>query len=500
MARIFQEGFECPFNNFAPSVNEPNTFSKLSSGRHIKSKGCAVATISAFDKRAGGTHYSYGVVTIPNALTEFYSRIWIYISAISSEALWGADNYIIAFRDSGNVNRIAINWVSYGITASTFALYVNSVLIGTFVLRYSTWTKLDFHLKSNATTGGYTLKVNNIVLYTATGINTGVNALNNLSIGIYDTLYGGLNFMETHSIRFDDIAVNDISGGVNNSWCGDGTMLALRPKDVGNKTQFDDSYGKYRISRTGTSPISIKIPTHGLSTDDYIKNTSRTNTYSAVTKVDDDTLTTASISGQIKDDVISLYKYSSNVSAIDGTNTTTIVTTDPHGLNVGDVIYNVTRGVFRYVTVLISTTSVTISSAVTSQTSGDSINLYPIKTDHPHWSVLEYPSTSISDGYIQTDTHSDIDTFDMENIVADLSLPTSSIIVSVSENLQISEIGSGSQIKPVLRIDTTDYEGGTIAILPGTNGYTAIYDVSPATSSAFTVAEIDAIESGIKLV
>ena len=496
MARIFQEGFECPIHNFVSHVNDANVFSKISSGRHIKSKGCAEAMVSGFDKFAGGYHYTFGVVTIPNALTEFYSRIWIYISPVNGTYGFN-DNYIIAFRDDGNVNRIAIKWIYYAATSCTFALYVNSVLIGTFMIPYSTWTKLDFHLKSNATTGGYTLKVNDIVLYTATGINTGVNALNNLNIGLYDYTGSGL---DRHSIRFDDIAVNDISGEVNNSWCGDGTMLALRPKDVGNKTQFDDSYGKYRISRTGTGPISIKIPTHGLSTDDYIKNTSRTNTYSAVTKVDNDTLTTASISGQIKGDVISLYKYSSNVSAIDGTNTTTIVTTDPHGLNVGDVIYNVTRGVFRYVTVLLSTTSVTISSAVTSQTSGDSINLYPIKTDHPHWSVLEYPSTSISDGYIQTDTHSDIDTFDMENLVADLSLPTSSIIVSVSENLQISEIGSGSQIKPVLRIDTTDYEGGTIDILPGTNGYSTIYDVSPATSSAFTVAEIDAIESGIKLV
>lgn len=501
MARIWQEGFESPFNQFTISKNGTSTMQKINSGRHSLSKGCMETLIPTFAWN-NGVQYAFGVCDIPGDLTEFYSRIWIYLRSIAWEGgtTFPVENHIIKFRDATNANLISIRWMSLTMTTSTFALYVNGVLIGNFIIPYSNWTKLDFYLKSNATTGAYTFKVNDIVLYTATGVNTGIKILKSLYFGSYETIPQYDLSIPEISIKFDDLAINDTTGVVNNSWCGSGTIFGLKPKNVGNKSQFNESYGKYRVAKTGTGVESLKIPTHGLSTNDYIKNTSRTNTYSAVTKVDDDTLTTTSIASQAKDDVVSLYKYSSNVSAIAGTNTTTIVTTNPHGLLVGDVIYNVTRGVFRYVTVLLSTTSVTISSAVTSQTSGDSINLYPIKTDHPHWSVLEYPSPSASDGYIKTDTSSDIDTFDMENLIDDVLISSSSTIVSVSEHIKSLELGAGTQIKPVLRIGIVDYEGATIDLLNGEGNHINVYNTSPATSSPFSISEIDAIEAGVKLV
>ena len=88
----------------------------------------------------------------------------------------------------------------------------------------------------------------------------------------------------------------------------------------------------------------------------------------------------------------------------------------------------------------------------------------------------------------------------MEELVADKGLPASAQIVSVSHNIYAQEAGAGSQIKPVFRISGTNYEGDTQDLSSGTLQYQKIYDTSPATSSAWSRSEIDALEAGVKLV
>jgi hypothetical protein len=159
----------------------------------------------------------------------------------------------------------------------------------------------------------------------------------------------------------------------------------------------------------------------------------------------------------------------------------------------GNVVYN------SYST----TANGTLGSTVTSQVAGDSIKTFAFTpyTMSNHWEAVSNqtdPSPKLS--YIQSTTSNDIDTFDMEELVADKGLPSSSTIVAVSHNVYAQEAGAGSEIKPVFRISGTDYEGDAQTLSSGTLQYQKIYETSPATSSAWSRSEIDGLEAGVKLV
>ena len=94
----------------------------------------------------------------------------------------------------------------------------------------------------------------------------------------------------------------------------------------------------------------------------------------------------------------------------------------------------------------------------------------------------------------------DIDTFDMEELNADKSLPTTTNIVAISHNVYAKEAGGGSEYQPLFRISSTDYAGSTVSLSAGTLQYQQIHETSPATSSAWTRAEVDGLEAGVKLV
>ena len=61
--------------------------------------------------------------------------------------------------------------------------------------------------------------------------------------------------------------------------------------------------------------------------------------------------------------------------------------------------------------------------------------------------------------------------------------------------------GDGSlDVKPLLRIGSTTYEGTTFTMASGLNRVITDYLVSPATSGAFTVSEVNGMEAGFKSV
>ena len=57
-------------------------------------------------------------------------------------------------------------------------------------------------------------------------------------------------------VSFDDIGVNDISGSVNNSWLGDGTIVALHPSGAGDATQWVDKSGNQTSNYASVDDIA----------------------------------------------------------------------------------------------------------------------------------------------------------------------------------------------------------------------------------------------------
>ena len=74
-------------------------------------------------------------------------------------------------------------------------------------------------------------------------------------------------------------------------------------------------------------------------------------------------------------------------------------------------------------------------------------------------------------------------------------------VLGVQVNLHARSAGVGGElIRPTIRIGSTDYNGTSRAVTTSYSNYRQLFQVSPATSTAWTIAEIDGAEFGVELV
>lgn len=515
MARIWQEGFEdgLPYTGYlegnpnsqyfsnASLTKFPNAFA-LSGGRG------AYSSKSLWVVRSGNPFVNDQFAkTLPTSESEIYLRVYFKFVAFDTSSS-NVSKEVIYMNDTSGNKLISI--YNSGATAPhAFNIYVRKAgsyaSTHSFTLSQNTWYKFDIYFKVNASTGAYEVKLDNASIKSETSINTGSLNISTLSFGNLPT--GGYH---NNDVYFDDIAVNNTSGSLNNSWCGNGTIISLKPKGTGNKSQWDTCAG-YAKAESGSGTTTLKITGHGLSTNDVIFNKTR-NSYSIVTYVDADTLTTSSITSQAQNDIILLYANVATIAATSGTSTS-MVTIAGHTMKSGDVVVNTSRSNSIRRVIYVDSNNVynalsteangTLGSTVTSQASGDSIKTF-VFTPYAitnHWEAVSNqtdPSPKLA--YIKSTTSGDIDTYDMQELVADKGLPSGLQIIAISHNVYAQEAGVGSEIKPVFRISGTDYEGDARSLTSGTLQYQKVYETSPATSVAWTQPEVDALEAGVKLV
>lgn len=500
-----------PFEKSYGDFSYPHGKIGPASGRTAYGSGLMFGLSCENYNAAPATYSDFVITKIIEDKTEIYYRC--YVKSTTSK-VQNTSKEMIKFASGDGTSLLGV-YAPIGTQTSYLYLYVNGAYsnVASFSISEGAWVKIDIRLKIDSTVGVCELKLDNTTVYSGSGLNTGIKNISKITMG-YHTGYRLNNYGQSN-LYFDDIAVNDTIGSTNNSWCGNGTIISLKPKGAGNKTQWDTCEG-YAKAGVGSGVTTLKITAHGLSTNDVIYNKTR-NAYSIVTVVDVDTITTASITGQAVGDVILLYNNVSTIAAAAGTSTSMTILTG-HNLQSGDLTVNTTRSnairkviyvdsssVYNYYTVTYTDENFprTLGSLVTSQAVGDSIKTFKFKpyAITNHWEAVANqtdPSPKLS--YIKSGTVGDIDTFDMEELVADKGLPSGATIVAVSHNVYAQEAGAGSQIKPVFRIGATDYEGDTQLLSGGTLQYQKIYETSPATSSAWTRAEVDGLEAGVKLV
>ncbi len=94
----------------------------------------------------------------------------------------------------------------------------------------------------------------------------------------------------------------------------------------------------------------------------------------------------------------------------------------------------------------------------------------------------------------QSSTAGDKDTYVMEDV-------PSGTIIGVQTNIFLrQDSGAGRTVRPVWRISSTNYTGTTVGVAGNYLDSMQVYDVSPATSSAWTDTELNAAEFGMELV
>lgn len=106
------------------------------------------------------------------------------------------------------------------------------VATGTKVLSTSEWDLVEIHIKIADSGGSIQTKVNGIDDINYSG-DTKPSTATNISF---------IEFFGNGHV-FDDIAINDTSGAADNSWCGDGHVIALVPNANGDLSQLTGSDG-----------------------------------------------------------------------------------------------------------------------------------------------------------------------------------------------------------------------------------------------------------------
>lgn len=502
MARIWQEGFESglPHGNYLSGSNTPQWFEGtgnpggplyyyyLASGRNSYSQ------YALHFSGTPGNNYNQKILS--SSYSELYFRGYVKITNTG-----GSGSYIFQLISAGTV----VMGITNNSNTSTYSIYVriggSLTSVATVTLNTNVWYKIEFRIKLNSTTGAYEARIDDIPQISASGVNTG-------DIFIDTVRYGSiLSGASSCTYEIDDIALNDTTGTRNNSWCGSGTIVALKPKGVGNKSQWTSSQG-YAVAEDGTTTTNLEITGHGLATNDVIYNATR-NIYSIVTKVDNNNLTTSTITGQTQGDIIILFIYQATISATSGT-TTALVNLPGHNLDSYDVFVNTTRsnairrviyndGISLYNQVNLYPYS---GSTISSQASGDSIKTFKVLpyAISNHYQAVNNAVPNPQYSHIQSGTTNQIDTFDMEELIADKAYPDNIKIITATVKAFVKEKGTGSQYQAVLRIDGADYTGATVSLIGGTVEYSTIFNNSPDTEAQFTLSEIDSIEIGVKVV
>jgi hypothetical protein len=98
--------------------------------------------------------------------------------------------------------------------------------------------------------------------------------------------------------------------------------------------------------------------------------------------------------------------------------------------------------------------------------------------------------------YVSTGAAGTIDTYSMQNLAA-----TTGSVKAVQTVIDARKDDSGTRtIAPVFHIGASDYVGSNQNIMTTYAMFLQVYQVSPATAIAWTVAEVNALNAGQKLV
>lgn len=179
---------------------------------------------------------SYKAFTVAAAKTDIWVRFAIYIHSAGSTG----ESTIGGTLDSVGMAVNCINWdpssnVMYLRQGNGFGGTLLATSTGT--LTPDVWRLIDWRTQiTNASSGVTEVWVDGTRIINFSGDNSYFAALNNVQ-----TVRLGLTTINGNSpsgayFAFDDIAINDTNGTINNSQIGDGRVVLLKPNGAGSNT------------------------------------------------------------------------------------------------------------------------------------------------------------------------------------------------------------------------------------------------------------------------
>jgi hypothetical protein len=218
MARIFTEGAEMAdllfFDSYTASVSAANA--------------SPAPAYSAYYYKITGSYSS--AIKLVSSLSECYLR----------ERIWSnnySDNVALAGFRSGSTSLLTItNDTSGHIQAKRGSEDGTVLATSTLSLTASQWYLLEIYIKLSDTVGRAVVYVDGVLAIDYTGDTTaGGTAFDNIRWAPW------LSLANSGILGIDDLALNDTTGGVDDSWCGDGIIIKVTPDGNGTTNDWHGS-------------------------------------------------------------------------------------------------------------------------------------------------------------------------------------------------------------------------------------------------------------------
>ena len=272
MARIYQEGFETPlwdgefkmnYDNYGKTPRTANTnysfaLSSINSDANTEKyirkivfdeprpNSLGKYSLKQVEATNPSSNHS-GVLLFSNkamfesAPTELYLRMYLKVQDIPSN-LGIVRVYNIDGISQHTIGLYKSNGIMY-IVPSNNGSFSTSYMIDRVQIPQNTWFKLDYHVKIAGSSNGGIVEVKiDDVLLLSKKCGTCSNSTQSFKIQQITFGYDSYTNKIGTDIWWDDIAVNDTNGDVNNSWCEDGSVLDM-PVTSATTTQFTPSSG-----------------------------------------------------------------------------------------------------------------------------------------------------------------------------------------------------------------------------------------------------------------
>lgn len=129
-------------------------------------------------------------------------------------------------------NSTELGGIRYDPAMNKYMIYIgDSTYVASSILPLlvGTWCLVEVHIKLDDVNGKIELKINGLLDLTVFSGDTKPGTA---------TTINGIRFGGYSDQWFDDIAINNISDAVDNSWCGDGHVINLTPNANGDSSQF----------------------------------------------------------------------------------------------------------------------------------------------------------------------------------------------------------------------------------------------------------------------
>ena len=205
MARVWTDGFEIQdLNEYCVGTTAGMSTAQARSGlasAYIQNSGPG---------GDGSLYFSF------DSISEFYLRFGIFVNTTGA---WPYMSWKSAGTTLGYVGFTGCNILAaYTTGAGLVGQGSTSVYEGV-------WYLVEIHVKIDGTNGVIQVKLDGMSeLEIDFAGNTGAGTINQIAFNIG---YGGLGTIST--AYFDDLSVNNTAGGVDDSWCGEGKIILMKP-------------------------------------------------------------------------------------------------------------------------------------------------------------------------------------------------------------------------------------------------------------------------------